>query len=116
MVNKEQVEEFLRDFKQKKKVFGILYRDDRGKNTQTLAELELRPIERNKIIENLKIEDYCSGPLDDKLYGGTSMWVFGKEIKKNEIYIKITIGFPSASVLCISFHISEHPLIYPLKK
>jgi hypothetical protein len=43
------------------------------------------------------------------------MWVFGKEINKHEIYIKITMGQPNQSVICISFHIAEHPMIYPLK-
>lgn len=94
MIAKEQVAEFLRDFKQKKKIFGILYRDDRGKNTQTLADLELRPNERDTILEKLSLEDYCEGPYEEKLYGGSDMWVFGREIKKNEVYIKITIGNP----------------------
>ena len=116
MVTKEQVEEFLRDLKQKIKIWGILYRDDRGKNAQTLADLELRPIDRDKVIENLKVNDYCQGPLDEKLYGGKDMWVFGKEVKKNEVYIKITIGFPSDSIVCISFHVSEYTLNYPFKK
>lgn len=52
---------------------GILYRDDRGKNTQTLADLEIRPGDREKIIEALKSEDYCLGPLEEKLYGGADM-------------------------------------------
>lgn len=116
MASKEQVEEFLRDLKQKIKIWGILYRDDRGKNAQTIADLELRPVDRDNIIENLKVDDYCQGPLDEKLYGGEDMWVFGKEVKKNEVYIKITIGFPSSSVICISFHISEYSLNYPFKK
>jgi len=116
MISKEQVEEFLRTFKQKKKIFGILYRDDRGKNTQTLADLEIRPMDRDRIIENLNPEDYCQGPTDDILHGGASMWVFGKEVKKNEVYIKITIGYPSSGVICISFHISGYPLTYPFKK
>ena len=44
MATKEQVEEFLRDLKQKIRIWGILYRDDRGKNAQTLADLELSPV------------------------------------------------------------------------
>ena len=115
MIAKVQVEEFLKKFKEKLKIWDIVYRDDRGKNTQTLADLELRPIERTKIIENLTYKDYCQGPLKDDLYSGTDLWVFGKEVKKNEIYIKITIGYISSSVICISFHISEHKLTYPFK-
>jgi hypothetical protein len=36
MTTKEQVRLFLKDFKEKKKIWGIVFRDDRGKNAQTL--------------------------------------------------------------------------------
>jgi hypothetical protein len=116
MSSKEQVENFLQDFKQKMNVFDILFRDDRGKNTQTLADLEIRPVDRKSILENLHAGEYCEGPVKEKLYGGANLWVFGKEINKNEVYIKISIGFPGSSVICVSFHIAEHPLTYPLKE
>jgi len=115
MITKHEVETFLKEFKEKKKFFSIFYRDDRGKNSQTLADLELRPIDRDKIIENLKVEDYSEGPLEETLYKGSDMWVFGKEVKKNEIYIKISIGYINAGVICISFHIAERKMNYPFK-
>ncbi|MCK9400907.1 MAG: hypothetical protein M0Q51_13075 [Bacteroidales bacterium] len=34
-----EVRQFLKDFIQKLKIWGILYRDDRGKNQQTLLGL-----------------------------------------------------------------------------
>ena len=43
------------------------------------------------------------------------MWVFGKDVKGQEVYIKITLGLPNSSTICISFHIAEHPMTYPLK-
>ena len=115
-MSKHDVEHFLKEFKQKMKVFDVLFRDERGKNAQALASLELRPVDRKEILEKLKPEDYCEGPLEEKLYGGADMWVFGKEIKKQQVYIKITMGIQSAPVICISFHIAEHPLIYPFKE
>ena len=45
MVTKEEVEAFLKQFHQKLKVFNIIFRDDRGKNAQTLADLEITPNE-----------------------------------------------------------------------
>jgi hypothetical protein len=42
------------------------------------------------------------------------MWVFGKDVKGQEVYIKITLG-KGSSALCISFHIAEHPMNYPFK-
>jgi hypothetical protein len=115
MTQTKEVEKFLKEFKQKMKIWDVLFRDERGKNIQALANLELRPIDRKKILEDLNINDYCEGPLEEVLYKGADMWVFGRVVKKKEVYIKITMGFKGASVLCISFHVAEHPLKFPLK-
>lgn len=71
MITKEQVEDFLKKLKEKIKVFDIVFRDDRGKNLQTLAALEIAPT--------------------------------------------FMLGQPNSSTICISFHISEHPMNYPFK-
>ncbi len=111
----QQVEIFLKDFKIKMSIWDVLFRDDRGKNALTLSELELRPAERKKILEELVATDYSEGPLAETLYKGNDMWVFGRIVKKREVYIKITMGIDGSSVICISFHIAEHPMNYPLK-
>ncbi|MEP7196085.1 MAG: toxin [Saprospiraceae bacterium] len=97
------------------KFWDVLFRDDRGKNAQTLIDLEIHSIERKFILEALQTKDYSEGPLEEKLYGGTDMWVFGKTVKKKEVYIKITMGALSSSVICISFHLAQHKINYPLK-
>lgn len=43
MITKEEVQAFLSQFHEKMKIFGILFRDDRGKNQNTLEELEIVP-------------------------------------------------------------------------
>lgn len=106
---------FLKDFKEKMKFWDVLFRDDRGKNAQALVELELRPIERKAILDTLETKDYSEGPLEEKLYGGADMWVFGKTVKKKELYIKVTMGAFGNSVICISFHLAQHKMNYPLK-
>jgi hypothetical protein len=115
MAKSKEVEHFLREFKQKMKIWDVLFRDERGKNAQALADLELRPSDRKKVLEDLKVEDYCQGPLAETLYKGADMWVFGRVIKKKQVYIKITMGIKGTSVLCISFHVAEHDLTFPLK-
>jgi hypothetical protein len=116
MATEDEVGKFLKEFKQKLKIWGIYFRDDRGKNTQTLADLEILSVEREKIIEQLNTEDYCEGPVTDELYKGADLWVFGKQLKDQEVYIKITMGIPNNRVICISFHISKYKLSYPFKK
>ncbi|MEY4896861.1 MAG: hypothetical protein RL525_254, partial [Bacteroidota bacterium] len=110
-----EVATFLNDFKEKMKFWDVLFRDDRGKNTQALVDLEIRPIERKAILNAIETRDYSEGPLEEKMYGGADMWVFGKTIKKKEVYIKITIGPMGSSVICISFHLAQHKMNYPLK-
>ncbi|SFD02485.1 hypothetical protein SAMN05518672_10196 [Chitinophaga sp. CF118] len=66
-------------------------------------------------MNELKVTDYSEGPKTENLYGGADMWVFGKKIKEHEVYIKITLGVGGAQVICISFHIAESPMKYPLK-
>lgn len=115
MTAREDIQRFLQDFFVKFKVFGILFRDSRQKNSKALLTLEISTNKRKEIIESLKIEDYSEGPLDDKLYGIASMWVFGKTVNGVEIYIKISTGSIGSPVICISFHDAEHAMSYPFK-
>ena len=96
-------------------LWGVVFRDDRGKNAQALLNLEITPVFREKILKELQVTDYYEGPKKENLYGGADMWVFGKTIKGQEVYIKITLGFSGAQVICISFHVAEHSMDYPLK-
>lgn len=115
MITKEDVEAFLERFHQKIKVFQIIFRDDRGKNAQTLADLEITPSRRVDIIKEIKAEDYSQGPIIDTLNQLGDMWVFGKDIKGKEVYIKISLGQENSQTICISFHISKHKMKYPFK-
>ena len=115
MATKEQVEAFLKRLKEKIKVFDIIFRDDRGKNLQTLATLEINTTIRKQVIMNIEPEDYVDGPIVDTLNKVGEMWVFGKNVKGQEVYIKITLGLPNSSTICISFHIAEHKMNYPFK-
>ncbi len=111
------VEQFLKDFIFKLEFWGLLIRTDRTnpKNTNTLLALELKRADIKEILKELKPEDYSQGPLPDKLYHNSDRWVFGKIIKKREVYIKIQLGTPGSEVICISFHFPGHPMNYPFK-
>ena len=115
MINKKEVEKFLAQFHEKLKIYDIFFRDDRGKNMQTLADLEITPKYRKDVIANLEPEDYSQGPIIDTLNHWGDLWVFGRTIKGKEVYIKITMGMPNSCTICISFHIAEYPIQYPFK-
>ena len=112
---KADVERFLADFHVKRKIYEVYFRDERGVNTRAMLELEISHARRLEIVESLCVEDFSHGPLDDKLYGIASMWVFGRTFKKKEIYIKISLGPVNANAICISFHKAERALSYPFK-
>ena len=116
MATREEVERFINNFQSKLKIFQIIFRDDRGKNTQALAELEISPTYRETVIKEIVVEDYSEGPIVDILNKYGEMWVFGKDVKKQEVYIKIALGHPNSSTICISFHKAERPIKCPFKK
>ena len=116
MATIEAVKAFLDQFNIKAQVFGIRFRDDRPKNREAMSQLEITPMQREVIVKSLKAEDYVEGPVIDALNKEGEMWVFGKDVKGREVYIKITLGYENGQTICISFHIAEHPLEYPLKK
>lgn len=117
-MKEDKVSQFLKDFVFKLDFWGLYLREDRAnpKNTNTLLALELKYVHVKEILKELKVEDYSQGPLPDTLYHLSEMWVFGKIIKKREVYIKIQLGPPDSRVICISFHFSEYPITYPFKK
>ena len=115
-VDLEAVKAFLDQFNIKTEVFGIRFRNDRGKNRDALLMLDITPLQRELIVKNLKVQDYVEGPVIDLLNKEGEMWIFGKDVKGREVYIKITLGYENGQTICISFHIAEHPLIYPFKE
>lgn len=114
-VSSTDVEHFLNEFKFKLGFWGLIYRSDRDKNKITLLELDFDIPKLRKVLENLEVENYIEGPIEDDLYKISPMWVFGKTIKGFEVYIKISMGNENDKVLCISFHFAEFRLIYPFQ-
>jgi hypothetical protein len=111
---RKEVETFLKNFHEKKKIWGVLFLG-REKNFTTLSTLEIRPADREQVLDKLSVEDYSEGPLPEEWHGNKEMWVFGKTVKDQEIYIKITLGAEGSNTICISFHTAEYPMRYPFK-
>jgi len=115
MATRQEVKKFLDEFNVKMDIYNILFRDERGKNTKCLLNLDIAPNLRKEIIRGLTVLDYSEGPIEDDLYKISPMWVFGKIVKGKEIYIKISLGIENSNVICISFHEAEYAINYPLK-
>ncbi len=116
MPTPEEVEAFLAEFHARMKVWSVAFRDDRSKNVEALVVLGIVPNTRKRILEELTVMDFSEGPMKDTLNSGPDLWVFGKELKEHEVYIKVTLGMQKQGpVFCISFHPSEHAMPYPFK-
>ena len=116
MVDRKEVEQFLKEIKEKIRFFDVVFRP-RDKNLDALAELDLTPLKRKEYLMNLQAENYYSGPNQDTYdVSKPDYYEFGIQIKGKEIYIKISRGLINKPVDCMSFHIAEHPMKYPLKK
>ncbi len=116
MVTKDEVEKFLNQFYEKLKVYDIVFWDDRGKNAQALVDLEITPSGRLEVIKKITVEDYSEGPIVNTMNKLGDLWVFGKDVKGQDVYIKISLGLPNSRTICISFHKAEYPMVYPFKK
>lgn len=113
MPTPSEVAAFLKEFHARMKVWGVVFQDKREKNTAAIFELGITRNERIKVLEELTAMDYSEGPIKD-WDRGPSLWVFGKELKARELYIKITLGMSrEGQVVCISFHPAEHPMKFP---
>lgn len=115
MATKEEIERFLIDFKHKLGFWGLIFRSDRDKNFKTLTTLEYQVKDVKKELNELEVANYAQGPVEEMLFGGATMWIFGKSIQGREVYIKITMGQPSDRAICISFHFAEYVMKYPYK-
>lgn len=109
---KEYVENFLEELREiltnKKSKLDII---QTVKNTETLLELNYNSEDIKKELLNLKIQEYVESVLDTK--DGTTLNVFSKIIKSQQVYIKIKIrSKENKTVLCLSFHFAEYKIDY----
>ena len=105
-----EIQKFLNDFHQKVEVFDIF------KNLDTLKALNITRDERLEVVKSIEVIDYSEGPIKNLLNQFGDLWVFGKDVKGKEVYIKICHGKTNQSAVCVSFHIAEFPMNYPYKK
>lgn len=114
-MDKSTIKSFLQELKAIIKSLGIIFSNRPKNSIQNLADLSITAKMREEIILNLEIEDYSEGPLEETQQGGIEMWVFGKVIKGQQVYIKLTISKMTERAVCISFHKAEYPMEFPLK-
>ena len=88
----------------------------RKKNMDTLTTLGMGFHDVKNEILALSVVNYCSGPMKDPEMGG-DVWVFGRKIEEEEIYIKLKLigDYRDQRVAVLSFHPPKRPLAYYFK-
>ncbi|MCH5463433.1 hypothetical protein L3V66_11860 [Secundilactobacillus sp. HBUAS58055] len=87
----------------------------RRKNLLGLAALGIdEDIAFDVIYQNLKYQDYVSGPEADNKGVPGNVWIFGLNISDVLCYLKFQ-DKPSGIVMWISLHPAEYPLTFPYK-
>jgi hypothetical protein len=112
----DDVDSFLKEFKLKAKIFNEINFYPRSKNTDTLLQLEITARKREEIILALSIENYYRGPTKDTYPDRPAYYEFGTNVNNQEIYIKLSLGKYNKVPDCMSFHIADYKLEYPLRK
>jgi len=115
----EDVENFLHEFRQSwGPDYYVVIRQDES-DEDTLSILGITPEHRKEEIISLNHTNYLNGPLADESGKSGDIWEFGKYIRKYPVYIKLKIWTQSNGRRrgkCISFHIAQHKLVFPLAK
>ncbi|MCK4373064.1 MAG: type II toxin-antitoxin system MqsR family toxin [candidate division Zixibacteria bacterium] len=116
VASRDQIEKFLAkvvDCVEK----GQFYYVNRSANLRTAAELEISQVVVVDVVQNLTYKDYYRGPRSDPERSYESVCEFGTTIDETEVYIKLALveRYKHMICNCISFHIPERPIEYPLK-
>lgn len=107
------VKSFLGSLNVKIDIMGIVFAE-RRRCQETMRMLGISETVAKSIIKTLEATDF-SKYFEDTTQWGCDLWAFGKDIKGEEIYIKIGLGLPDRQTVCVSFHKADFPIQYPFK-
>ena len=109
----EDVKSFLNRMHVKVDIYGMVFAD-RHRCQETMRMLGINEVVAKHIVMALDATDF-SKYFDDTTQWWCDLWAFGKDIKGEEIYIKIGLGLPNRQTVCVSFHKADFPIQYPFK-
>jgi len=113
---KHEVLSFLKKFKRRMGIDGLDI-VPREVNLSDIAMLALTIDAVEEEVLSLTTDHYVSGPEADRdNVSGAPVWVFGKMIIDNEVYIKLTHNDDRNKAICVSFHVADRPMEYPYRK
>lgn len=89
-------------------------KDIRYSTPYTMVDLEYDDSDVTARLSELTIRDYCETLVDKDDVNPPLLFVFGKDIKGKQIYIKLKIkGNERKRILCVSFHYAKEKMMFP---
>ncbi len=90
-ISNSDIEEFLSEFGMLLKKFDVFYSENGQINVQKLLDLDITIKERRELIENLHVNEYVKGTIDNAPYGEENVWIFSKKLNEIKVQIRISI-------------------------
>ena len=97
--------------------------DDEYTNENTLLALDYSVEDVVEVLKALTLENYHESMVDNVADGFNVFFVFGKQIRKRDVYIKVRLKQRTGKVgscsyvFCISFHFEKQAItVYPYRK
>lgn len=118
----QQINSFLMKIKHiaERNSSSFIVASQREENLRTMLELGFKDSHIIEEILGLTYRHYSVGPTINTSKDGFrkgDVWIFGKDINGVEIYIKIMIIETKRRLecICISFHKTDSPMLYPYR-
>ncbi|MEI6291158.1 MAG: hypothetical protein WCP19_12060 [Chloroflexota bacterium] len=114
--SRQQVIDFLGEFKHLIELNRFHF-VQRLESNKTIVTLGLTKNNARRELLSLSVSDFSSGPTQDREIAAQEFWIFGKELRGIEAYIKLKIyevnGIHYAK--CVSFHEAEFKMKHPFQ-
>ena len=88
--------------------------DEEHSTPYTLLDLDYDMWDVISQLRELTVAEYSETKIDKDDLNPPLLFVFGKEIDRRLVYIKVKIkGAQNKHVLCVSFHYAKNPMVFP---
>lgn len=117
MATKEEVEKYMVEARQLIAA-GQSLLVMRPKNADALLALGMSRRAAVLDVSRLTAANYCSGPEEDRDREGQQCWIFGCEVARQEVYVKLVVETLSQGrqrLKILSYHQAERGMRYPFR-
>ncbi len=87
--------------------------DQKYSTPYTLLDLDYDVEDIVDRLKELKVEEYSETKFDKDDVNPLTLFVFGKDINKKMIYVKLKVRDQQKQVVCVSFHYAKDEMKFP---